>query len=176
MRRTSLGAAALLGALVVAAPGSAHVVPQPSYVTVNEIDTISLTAPNEREKPMTRFVVEVPKGVELVHAHGPRPPWTVAFSDSSATWSGSSLAPGETLTFGVVLDARTTPGTVDLVAEQLYPDGGVVRWPISLTVLPAVTNPSETLQLAAVVGLICFLAIVAGVVLTWRVRTRSPAR
>jgi uncharacterized protein YcnI len=168
-------AAGLLTALVVVSPAAAHVVPQPAYVTAEEVDTISLAAPNERQKPMTGFVVKVPKGVELVHAHGPAPPWQADFAGSTATWSGGSLAPGVTATFGVVLDAKTSAGTVDLLAEQLYPDGGVVRWPISLTVLPSKTSPSQNLQLAAVVGLIGVLVIAATVVLTWRVRTRSPA-
>jgi uncharacterized protein YcnI len=174
VRRASF-AVALLGALAAASSASAHVVPQPSYVTADEIDTISLAAPNERRQPMTGFVVTAPKGIEVVHAHGPAPPWTVTFSDTKATWSGSSLPPGASLTFGVVLDAKTSAGTVDLLAEQLYPDGGVVRWPIALTVLPSATSPSQNLQLAAVVGLIGFLVVVAVVVLTWRVRTRSPA-
>jgi uncharacterized protein YcnI len=167
--------AALLAALLAAAPAGAHVLAQPPYVTQNEVDTISLDAPNERAAPMTGFVVVVPAGIELVHAHGPAPPWTATFSGSKATWSGSSLAPGAWASFGVVLEAKAEPGSVELRAEQLYGDGSVVRWPVSLTVLPSKDTSSYGLRLAAVIGLIGLLVVVVVVVLAWRVRTRSTA-
>ena len=175
MRRARIGAA-LVGALLAAAPAGAHVVAQPPYVTQNEVDTISLDAPNERSTPMTGFVVVVPPGVELVHAHGPAPPWKATFGGSQATWSGSSLAPGASATFGVVLEATTEPGPVELRAEQLYGDGSIVRWPVPLTVLPGRDASSSGLRLAAMLGLVGLLVVVVVVVvvvLAWRVRIRS---
>lgn len=173
MRRLLL-AAVLVGALAIVTPASAHVVPTPSYVTAQEVETITLDSPNERKKPMTSFVVTVPRGLEIVHAHGPAA-WQVTFTGSTARWTGASLAPNATASFGIVVDAKTQPGTVQLQAEQRYPDGGVVRWPVSLTVLPANTSPSQNLQLAAVVGLIGVLVIAAVAALAWRKRVGSPA-
>lgn len=173
MRRLSL-AALLVGALAVVGRASAHVVPTPSYVSANEVDSITLNSPNERDKPMTAFTVTAPRGVEIVHAHGPAA-WKVTFSGSTATWKGSTLAPNATTAFGLYLEAKTEPGTVQLQAQQRYPDGAVVRWPVSLTVLPAKTSPSQNLQLAAVVGLIGVLVIAAVGALAWRRRAGSPA-
>jgi len=173
MRRAS-AAAAVLAALVCAAPAAAHVVATPAYVTAQEVDTISLDSPNERQMPMTSFVVTVPRGVEIVHAHGPAA-WQVTFTSSTATWSGARLARDASATFVVVLDAKTQPGTVELQAQQRYPDGGVIRWPVSLTVLPGKTSPSQNLQLAAVVGLIGVLVIVAVGALAWRKRLSAEA-
>ena len=166
MRRAAIGAA-LLGALLAAAPAAAHVIAEPAYVTANEVGTISLDVPNERDQPMIGLVVGVPPEVEIVHAHGPTI-WQSTFTAATAKWTGAALAPGATQRFAVVLEAKTEPGTVQLRAEQLYRDGGVVRWPVSLTVLPSKNDPSQNLQLAAVLGLIGLLVLVAIGVLFWR--------
>jgi len=171
MRSASLAMGAVLAALGVAGPAAAHVVAQPPYVTAQEVGTISLDSPNEREGRMTEFTVKVPPGVEIVDAHGPEA-WQVAVKGSTATWSGGNLAPGATATFGLVLDARTDPGTIRLDADQRYGDGGVVRWPVSLTVLPAKSSPAQNLRLAAVVGLIGVLVIAAMGALALRTRAR----
>jgi hypothetical protein len=60
-----------------------------------------------------------------------------------------------------------------LEAEQLYRTGDVVRWPVSLTVIPGSDTPSQNLGLAAVVGLIGLLAVAAVVVFAWRRRAES---
>jgi hypothetical protein len=168
-------AAAVLGALVlaVASPAGAHVVPQPDFITANESDTISIYAPNERKLPMTELYLRAPSGVEVVHAHAPAP-WQASFTTSTATWTGGKLAPLTAASFGVVLDASRSPGKVQLQLEQRYDDGGVVRWPLVLTILPGNTSPSQNLGLATVVGIIGLLVVAAIGVLAWRRMQSAP--
>ena len=52
------------------------------------------------------------------------------------------------------------------------PDGGVVEWPVALTVTPATESPSQNLALAGVVGLIGVLVVVAVAMLAWRRQAR----
>jgi hypothetical protein len=167
-------AAAIAGSLaLVGAPSAgAHVIVQPDFLVANESDTVSLYAPNERKLPMTELYVSAPKGVEVVHAHAPAP-WQATFTTGTATWTGGKLAPLTAASFGLVLDARRSPGTVELQVEQRYDDGGVVRWPILLTVLPGKTSPSQNLELAVIVGLIGLLVVAVIGLLAWR--RRQPA-
>jgi hypothetical protein len=51
--------------------------------------------------------------------------------------------------------------------EQHYPDGGVVRWPVPLTVVPA-DEPAQQLGLALVAGIGLLLALALVGVLLWR--------
>ena len=60
-----------------------------------------------------------------------------------------------------------------LETELLYDDGGVVRWPVPITVLPPAEEASQDLALAAVVGLIGLLVVGAVAMLAWRRRTAS---
>ena len=170
MGRRLLVAVAALGA---ASAASAHVVPSPSYVESGTSGNVSLSSPNERDKPMTAFVVTVPAGLEIVHAHGPEP-WQASIAGRTARWTGGTLAPGAEATFGLLLQATTArPGTVSLTAQQRYADG-VVRWPVTLTVTPAAKKPSENFALAGVIGVIGLLVIAVVGVLTWRRRTAIP--
>jgi hypothetical protein len=57
--------------------------------------------------------------------------------------------------------------------EQHYPDGGIVRWPVELTVVPAPDNPSENLGVAVVAGIGGLLVLGLLGVLFWR-RTTGP--
>jgi uncharacterized protein YcnI len=171
-RRSALVALLVLAAGALAAPAGAHVVPSPSYITHGVADTVSLETPNERDAPMTGLVVTVPGDVEIVHAHGPAV-WAVSVKGSEARWSGAELAPRAVATFGLVLEAKRPPGTIRLEADQLYRDGGVVRWPIQMTVVPGKSSPSQNLELAALVGLVGILVIAIAGVLAWR-RSSTP--
>jgi uncharacterized protein YcnI len=163
---------ALVGALLWAGAAAAHVVATPAYLASGSAESITFDAPNERDDPMTEFLVTVPAGLEIEHAHVVEG-WHETVDGSTATWTGGALAPRATAAFGVTLKADREPGVVDLPAEQRYPDGGVVSWPVDFTILPAEETPSQNLALAGVVGLIGVLVVVAVAMLAWRRRQPS---
>jgi hypothetical protein len=74
----------------------------------------------------------------------------------------------------VALKATADPGS-QVQAKQRYPDGGIVSWPVPITVLPAAASPSQNLALAGVVGLIGVLVVVVVTMLAWRRRSLPPA-
>lgn len=161
----------VLGAVVlVAAPSAfAHVVATPAFLPSESSRSIDLTGPNERDEPMTGFRLTAPPGLVIEHAHEVDG-WSETFDDSTATWTGGSLAPDVEEIFGVTLAADTEPGILELTAEQLYADGGVVPWPVAITVTPAEESPSQNLALAGAIGLIGVLLAVVVALLAWRRR------
>ena len=156
-------------ALLVVWPAAAHVDATPAFVPKGSAESITFSGPNERDEPMTGFALTVPEGVAIRHAHVVEG-WDESVEGSTATWVGGPLAPGEEIAFGMTLEAEVEPGVVELEAEQRYADGGVVRWPIDLTITPARESPSENLALAGVVALIGLLCVVAIGMLAWRRR------
>ena len=142
----------------------------PAYLATGSAESITFDAPNEREAPMTAFSVTVPAGLEIEHAHVVDG-WNEQVEGSTATWTGGALPPRDTADFGMTLKADRDPGIIELQAEQRYPDGGVVAWPVGFTILPAEKSPSQNLALAGVVGLIGVLVVVAVAMLAWRRRT-----
>ena len=163
---------ALVGALLWAATASAHVVAMPAYLASGSAESITFDAPNERDDPMTAFSVTVPAGLEIEHAHVVAG-WTEQVEGSRATWTGGSLASRATADFGMTLRAGGDPGLVEIQAEQRYPDGGVVPWPVDFTITPAAETPTQNLAHAGVVGLIGVLVVVAVAMLAWRRRQPS---
>jgi uncharacterized protein YcnI len=162
-----------LSVLVFAGSASAHVIAMPTYIPSKGSESIILEVPNERADPMTSFVVNVPSGIEIEHVH-PASGWIEEVDGSTARWTGGSLPARKQVDFRVTLKADVEPGAVALDAEQLYGDGGVVTWPVSLTITPPVESPSQNLALAGVVGLIGVLVIAAVAMLA--MRRRSPIR
>jgi uncharacterized protein YcnI len=160
-------------ASILADAASAHVVAQPTYVAKGSSQVIIFSGPNERQRPMTAFSVTVPEGLEIAHAH-PVDGWTEESTGSTATWTGGSLAPRADIPFRVTLKASADPGLLQVEAKQRYPDGGIVSWPVAITVLPAKASPSQNLALAGVVGLIGVLLVVAVGMLAWRRRSVPP--
>ena len=160
-------------ALIFAGTASAHVIAMPTYVASGSGQTIIFSGPNERQRPMTSFVLTAPTGLEITHVH-PADGWTEESTASTATWTGGSLAPGADIPFRVTLKATADPGVLQVKAEQRYPDGGIVSWPIGITILPPKATPSQNLALAGVVGLLGVLVVVAVAMLAWRRRALPP--
>ena len=158
-------------ALVLAAPAGAHVIAFPTFLAKDSVAEIKFTGPNERKAPMTSFAIRAPKGLLVGHAH-PVDGWIESNTDSTASWAGGPLAPAKYATFGVYFEANGDPGVVQITADQRYPDGSVVTWPISITIVPASTSPSQNLALAGVVGLIGVLVVAAVAMLALRRRPR----
>lgn len=166
-------AISVCSALVFVGTASAHVIATPTYVASGSSEAIIFSGPNERKKPMTAFSVTVPAGLEVAHVH-PVDGWTEESTASTATWTGGSLAPRADIPFRVTVKATANPGVLQVKAEQRYADGGIVSWPIALTVLPPKASPSQNLALAGVVGLIGVLLVVAVAMLAWRRRSPPP--
>jgi uncharacterized protein YcnI len=160
-------------ALLFAGAASAHVIAMPTYVASGSSQAIIFSGPNERQRPMTSFVLTAPAGLEITHVH-PVDGWTEKSTASTATWTGGSLAARADIPFRVTLKATADPGVLQVKAEQRYPDGGIVSWPIGITVLPPKASPSQNLALAGVVGLIGVLLVVAVTMLAWRRRSLPP--
>jgi hypothetical protein len=163
-----VGAASI--ALATAQVAVAHVVATPAFLASESSASVTFAGPNEREDPMNAFTLTVPAGLEIVHAHELEG-WDESVTGSTATWLGGPLAPDEEVAFGMTLEADTEPGVVVVEAEQRYPDGAVVSWPVSLTITPAEESPSQNLALAGVVALVGLLSVAAVAVLAWRRRT-----
>jgi uncharacterized protein YcnI len=162
---------AVAAALVVAAPARAHVFPSPSYVPGGVRATVTFWVPNERGVAMSALTLTVPDGFRIVEAR-PADGWTARISGTTATWSGDRLPGRATANVTVELESPAEPGSVSLLAEERYPDGEVVRWPVSLTVVPG-EDASQNLGAALAVGIFGLLAITVVAVLLRQRRLRS---
>lgn len=155
--------------LVPAAQG--HVTVAPAFVPAGETATLTLTAPNEREQPMTGFAVSASDGLQIIQAV-PDIAWPSTLRNGAAVWYGR-LAPGDEATFTVRVEAWATPGPAKVLVTQRYPGGKTVEWPIALTVTPAPDEPTQQIDRALVAALVGLLVTVGVVGLAWRRRTRS---
>jgi hypothetical protein len=165
----AISASSALAALVLAAPAAAHVTASPAFLPAGGEATLTLSVPNERDEPMTELAVTAPPGVRLVRAH-PAGPWTAAIEGETATWSGGSVEPGATGSFLLTLAAPARPGPAELAAEQRYPGGETVRWPVALTVTPG-APPREHVWRGVLVALLGLAATVGVVAFAWRRRS-----
>jgi uncharacterized protein YcnI len=170
----AISACSALGILAFPASVSAHVIAMPTYIPSKGSEAIVLEVPNERPDPMTSFVVNVPSGIGIEHVH-PVSGWSENVEGSTARWTGGSLPARKQVDFRLTLKADVEPGAVALDAEQLYGDGGVVTWPVSITITPPAESPSQNLALAGVVGLIGVLVVAAVTMLAMR-RRSGPLR
>jgi hypothetical protein len=162
-----------LVALGVAGPALGHVIAVRPYVEAAASGEIELETPNERKLPMTGFVVIVPDGFRIVGARSSED-WSAVADRTTATWRGGSLPANALTTFTLEVDAPSEPGPTALRSEQHYPDGGVVRWNVPLTVTPAGDSPAQNLGWALVVGALGLLVLGLIGVLAWR-RGGRPA-
>ena len=74
----------------------------------------------------------------------------------------------------MTLEADTEPGLVELQAQQLYADGGVVSWPVALTVTPGEESSSQ--NVALLVGVIALIGVFAIVAIAMLARRRRTSR
>jgi len=163
--------ATVAGALILPAAALAHVNVLPAFLEGGQQTTLLFTAPNERPPhAVIELSVTVPEGVDLTRL-APPPGWSLTISGTQAVWSGGRTLPR---TIGVFRLAATTddePTAVDLHASQRYDDGGVVRWTIPFTILPAPNPPKQHLLPALLVG-IAGLFVIAGGLAFARLRRR----
>ncbi len=159
-------------ALAVVAPAAAlaHIGVSPAFVRAGESARLALAVPNERDgRAMTAFSLRVPAGARVLSAE-PASGWTAMSTARDAVWRGS-LPAGETVVLALTLQAPGLPGPLDLEAEQLYADGGVVSWTVRVTVTPAAApSPPMRLGWALATGIAGMVALAAGLMLVRRRR------
>ena len=144
---------ALACVLAGASSVGAHIGVTPGLLVVGDAQILSLSVHNDLDRPMTGLAVTAPTGIRIGLADvGDE--WQAVIENGTATWTGGPLAPNTGATFEVDLavDTATLVGPVQLQAEQLYPGGGSLPWPISVTVLPADEESSQRLTWAIAGG------------------------
>jgi len=170
MAALSAGAALLL-------PGraDAHVTISPTYVEADTTSTIRFETPNERPPHATvSLVFDAPPGVAFSAAEPP-PGWKLDVQTTRARWSGGRIEGRRTVAFPIRVLARTRAGNQTFRAVQRYDDGQEVRWPATLSVLPAEGDkaPSQHLGRALAAGAAGLLLLV-GSFLVLRLLRRPP--
>ena len=173
--RTSVLAAAVAVALVVVARAAAHVTLSPPFVEADARTTISFDTPNERRgHETTSLEIVAPPGVVLSAAAAPAG-WTLELAGGTARWTGGRIGGQRTVSFPLVVEARTRAGSVRFRASQGYEDGAVVRWDAPLSVLPASGKdaPQQHLERALIASGVG-LAVIAASLLALRLLRRRP--
>lgn len=109
----------------------------PTYVEADTTSTIRFETPNERPPHATvSLVIDAPPGVAF-SAADPPPGWKVDVQTTQVRWSGGHIEGRRTVAFPIRVLARTRAGNETFRAVQSYDDGQQVRWPATLSVLPA---------------------------------------
>ena len=147
----------------------------PTYVEADTTSTISFETPNERPPHATvSLAIAAPPGVAF-SAADPPPGWKVDVQTTRVQWSGGRIEGRRTVAFPIRVLARTRAGNQTFRAVQGYDDGQEVRWPATLSVLPAEGDkaPSQHLGRALAAGAAGLLVLV-GSFLVLRVLRRPP--
>jgi len=163
--------------IALAVPGSAlaHVTISPTYVEADATATIRFETPNERPPHATvRLVIDAPPGVAFESA-APPPGWKLDLQTTRAQWSGGRIEGVRTVAFPIRVLARTRAGNQTFRAVQSYDDGEQVRWPATLSVLPAegAQAPSQHLG-RALAAAAAGLLLLVGSFLVLRLLRRPP--
>jgi hypothetical protein len=161
-------------ALSVPVAALAHVTIAPSYVEANTTSTITFETPNERPPHATiSLTIEAPPGVALSRVAPPHG-WTLDLTTTRARWSGGRISGTSTIGFPVRVLARTQAGDQTFRAVQGYDDGQSVRWPATLSVLPAsgAHAASHHWGRAFAAGVAVLVILAGSVLVLWRLRRR----
>jgi hypothetical protein len=172
MRLWALAACGVASTLAAAGSAFAHVSVTPGLLVVDDTQTLRLSVHNDLDQPMTGLAVTAPPGLRIMGA-GTERVWASVVENGTVTWSGGPLPPntGNTFELDLAVEKDTAPGPRQLQATQLYPGGGKLPWPISVTAVPA--EEESQLLTWAIVGGILLLAT-GGVALIGLRRRGSP--
>ncbi len=136
---------------------------------------VTFETPNERPGHATvALVVEAPPGVAFSAADPPAG-WTLDVETTRARWSGGTIEGARTIGFPLRVLARTRAGNQVIRAAQRYDDGEEVRWPATLSVLPATGDeaPSQHLGRALAAAAVGLLVLVGSFLILRRLRGRK---
>ena len=162
MRALTLAVCGLAATLAAAGTADAHIGVSPGLLVAGDTQTLSLSVHNDLDRPMTGLAVVAPPGLRFVDADT-QTAWQDVVEDDKVTWTGGPLAPntGNAFALDVAVDEATPAGPVQLQADQLYPSGGKLPWPISVTVVPPDDEP-QLVTWAFVAGI--FVLATAGII------------
>ena len=159
-------------ALLVAPAAGAHITAVPPFGAAGADTRLVLNVINERlTHPMSELTVSVPSGMRIVSAER-LGPWRAEVDGRDVRWSGGVLGPNFTADFTVVVTLPRRTGALELEAVQGYPDGGVARWPVALTVTPGSSGDGvggAGIAVAVAAGAFVVAASALGV---WALRAR----
>ena len=158
MRLALVVSVCLVSILASAASVSAHIGVTPGLLVLGDTQTLILTVHNDLDRPMTGLSVSAPSSMRIGLGDVGNA-WEAVIDNQTATWTGGPLVGNTGTSFEVELavEAATPVGPVQLEAKQLYPGGGSLPWPISVTVIPAPDESSQRLTWA-IVGALALVA------------------
>lgn len=163
-----------LAALALPAWAGAHVTLSPPFVEAGVETTVAFETPNERPPHATvGLVVEAPAGVSFSAVTPPKG-WRLHLETTRVEWTGGRIEGARTFEFRVRVLARTRAGNQVFRAVQRYDDGEDVRWPATLSVLPAegAAAPSQHLGRALAAAAAGLVALAGSLVVLRRLRRR----
>jgi uncharacterized protein YcnI len=171
----ALAALSAIAALVLPGRSDAHVTITPTYVEADTTSTIRFETPNERPPHATiSLSIEAPPGVAFSR-EAPPPGWKVDVQTTRVEWSGGHIEGVRTVAFPIRVLARTRAGNQTFRAVQRYDDGQEVRWPATLSVLPAEGEKAPSQHLGrALAAAAAGLVLLVGSFLALRLLRRRP--
>jgi uncharacterized protein YcnI len=135
MQRFGVLAAAVCGALIIAAPASAHAELSPAVALTKHGQLFTLAVPTEEAAATTKVELTPPDGF-VIDSFVPTPGWTrnvkstgsgEAAKIEQVTWSGGHTPTREDAVFQFLASADTAK-TYTFTVRQTYADGSVVDW------------------------------------------------
>ncbi len=149
--------------LVLAGSAFGHIFAMPGVLVAGDTQAVRLSVHNDLDRPMTGLTVAAPSGLRILGAES-EAEWESVVEDNTVTWSGGPLAPntGNPFALDIAVDEATQAGPVQLEANQLYPGGGAIPWPISVTVVPPEDDDAQLVTWAIVAGI--FVLVTAGII------------
>ena len=167
MRCAFVAVCGVLCALASAAGAHGHIGVSPGLLVVGNTQTLTLSVHNDLDRPMTGLALVAPPDLRIVGAET-EPAWQSVVEGDTVTWTGGPLAPntGAAFALDMAVDEAAAAGPVQLQADQLYPNGGKLPWPVAVTVVPP-EGDSQLVTWAIVAGIfvLATAAIIAVAVL-----------
>ena len=173
MYRFGVFIAAAGGALIVAAPASAHAELSPAVALVKAGQVFTLAVPTEKENAATTKIELTPPSGFAIDSFAPSPGWTRQVKSTGSgeetqiqqvTWSGGSVPSEEDAFFQFIASADSAK-TYSFKVRQTYSDGSVVDW----TGPESSDTPAPQVEVKSSLGgggsnTLPIIALVAGVV------------
>src|SRR4029078_6340036 len=126
MKRFGVLAAALGGALIVAASAAAHAEISPAVALTKHGQVFALAVPTEKSAATTKVELTLPDGFSI-DSFAPSPGWERTATKTDVAWSGGSVPQDEDAFFQFLASADSSK-TYSFKVRQTYSDGSVVDW------------------------------------------------
>jgi periplasmic copper chaperone A len=144
MRKATLFVLAAIGLVLVAQAG-AHAEITPEKVPAGAVSTFVLSVEGEESAPTVKIAMQLPPGMANLKPATVRG-WQVNLGGRVITWTGGSIAQGQTGEFEITAQFPNSPGkTLKFPVVQTYGNGTVVRW----IGAPSSETPAPRIELTA---------------------------